>query len=183
MSKPSLICDKVKVTHTEEEIKRKVAELADQIVEDCLECDQPPIFMAVMGGAVHFFSDLTRAIGARMHLVQDFMVVKSYEGQETTGNVKFLLDHRSEIKGRDVIIVEDIVDTGFTMRAIIDLLWTRQPRSIKVCTLVDKPERRQVSDLHLDYLGFSIEDYFIVGYGMDEDEAYRNLPFMGRLEQ
>jgi len=171
-----------KITYTSDQIQARVRELADQIVQDYAESDRPLVFITIMSGAMSFCSDLTRAISDRMHLVQDFMVVKSYDGQNTTGNVKVLFDHRSNIKDCDVIVVEDIVDTGLTIKAILNILEARKPSSIKICTMFEKSERRLVADLELDYVGFPIEDYFIVGYGMDEDEAYRHLPFTAMLK-
>lgn len=169
------------ITFDSDKIHTRVLEIADQIVADYQGSDKQLVVIAIMGGAVHFFSDLTRAIGPRMHLQQDFMVVKSYEGQDTTGNVKIIFDHRADIEDCDVILVEDIVDTGLTIQAILNILKARKPHSIRVASLFYKTERRQVQDLQIDYIGFSIEDYFIVGYGMDCDEEYRHLPFAGMM--
>lgn len=183
MASHSVMRELSKVTFERNQIRDRVQELADQIVSDLQDSDHKLVVIAIMGGAVHFFSDLTRAIGPRMHLEQDFMVVKSYEGQDSTGNVKIIFDHRADIEDCDVIIVEDIVDTGLTISAILNLLKARKPHSVRVATLFDKVERRQVEDLEIDYIGFEIDDYFIVGYGMDCDEAYRHLPFAGMMKQ
>ncbi|MBT4209987.1 MAG: hypoxanthine phosphoribosyltransferase [Candidatus Komeilibacteria bacterium] len=178
----SLKGDIVHILFTKEQIAIRVKELADQLVVDLPESDQPPIFVNIMGGAAHFFVHLTEAIGDRGQLIEDFMAVKSYDEDKSTGSAKILIDLLSDIADRDIVIVEDIIDSGITMRAILDLLSPRKPRSIRVCTLLDKAEARQVDDLQVDYVGFTVGDHFVVGYGLDSRQGYRHLPYIGVLK-
>ncbi len=170
--------DVLKVLISEEEIKRRVKELGKQITEDFAGKDI--VVVSVLKGSVMFMADLLREID--VHTEIDFMVCSSYgSGVVSTGAVKMLKDIFLPIEGRDVIIVEDILDTGKTLHYIKDYLWARKPNSIQICTLLDKPERRQ-ADINADYIGFVVPDEFVIGYGLDYDEHYRNLPYIGVLK-
>jgi hypoxanthine phosphoribosyltransferase len=161
-----------------EELQAKVAELGRQISDDYRGRD--PLLICLLRGAVVFLSDLIRAIDIPLEM--DFMAISSYGAStESSGVVRLVMDLKSNITGRDVLIVEDIVDTGRTLTYILDNLQTRRPASIKVCALLSKPSRREVQ-VKLDYLGFEIPDRFVVGYGLDYGEVYRNLPFIGVLK-
>jgi hypoxanthine phosphoribosyltransferase len=161
-----------------EELQAKVAELGRQISEDYQE--RNPLLICLLRGAVVFLSDLIRAIDIPLEM--DFMAISSYGAStESSGVVRLVMDLKSNITGRDVLIVEDIVDSGRTLAYILDNLQTRRPADIKVCALLSKPSRREVQ-VELDYLGFEIPDKFVVGYGLDYAEVYRNLPFIGVLK-
>jgi hypoxanthine phosphoribosyltransferase len=123
-----------------------------------------------------FMSDLARHV--KSPLIFDFMDVSSYEGTESSGVVRVIKDLEENIEGRNVLIVEDIVDTGLTLRHVVDFLKTRNPASMRICTLLDKPDRRTEKQIDVDYNGFEIPDKFVVGYGLDYDEKYRNIPFI-----
>lgn len=161
-----------------EELQAKVAELGQQISKDYR--GRNPLLICLLRGAVVFLSDLIRAIDIPLEM--DFMAISSYGAStESSGVVRLVMDLKSNITDRDVLIVEDIVDTGRTLAYILDNLQTRHPADIKVCALLSKPSRREVQ-VELDYLGFEIPDKFVVGYGLDYAENYRNLPFIGVLK-
>ena len=144
--------------------------------------DRQIVMVLVLKGSFVFGSDLARAIDHPNCRI-DFLGVRSYgEGTESTGVVQITHDLSKPIEGQDVLIVEDIVDTGLTLAHLIDLLRTRKPRSLKVCSLLHKPARKRV-EVKIDYLGFTIEDRFVVGYGLDFGERYRNLPYIGVIER
>ena len=170
----------VKVFLSEKEIKDKVAELGKQISEDYRGKDKNLLVIAVLKGSVIFLSDLIRNIDVDLSI--DFMVISSY-GKSTTskGNVKIIKDLDINIQSYDLLIVEDILDSGYTLSKLIEILKVRKPKSLKICSLLDKPDRRVVN-VDLDYCGFTVPDEFIVGYGLDYDEKYRNLPYIGILE-
>ena len=162
--------DFAKVLITKEEIAAKVKEVAARITEDYK--GESVLFVCILKGSVHFYSDLTREID--LPLTMDFMSISSYgAGTTSSGEVKMLKDLDKTINGKHVIIVEDIIDSGNTLSYLKRLLSSRQPASIKICTLLDKPSRRKV-DLTPDYCCFTIPDEFVVGYGLDYDELYRN---------
>ena len=170
----------IKVFLSEEEIKAKVAELGKKISDDYRGSDKNLILIAILKGSVVFLSDLMRNIDIDLNI--DFMVVSSYGAStESSGNIKIIKDLDINIRDYDLLIVEDILDSGRTLSKLIDILKMRDPKSLKVCTLLDKPDRR-VCNVDLDYCGFVIPDEFIVGYGLDFDEKYRNLPYIGILE-
>ena len=164
---------------TEEELQAKIAELGKAISADYAGKDL--LALCILRGAVIFLSDLIRQLTIPHEI--DFMAVSSYGGTrtESSGVVRILMDVRTSIEGRNVLIVEDIVDSGLTLDYIVDNLKTRRPASLRTCALLNKHERREV-DVPLDYVGFDIPDQFVVGYGLDYDEKYRNLPFIGVLK-
>jgi len=170
--------DVAEILITEEELQARVAELGKAISDDYRGKDL--LLVCILRGAVVFLSDLMRHITIPHEI--DFMAVSSYgAATETSGIVRILKDLETSIEGRDVLIVEDIVDTGLTLNYIINNLKTRRPASLRTCVLLNKPERRLV-DVPLDYVGFDIPNKFVVGYGLDYGEKYRNLPFIGVLK-
>lgn len=163
---------------SQKEIEKKVVELAGKIQKDYE--GQDILLVGILKGASVFVADLMRKIDLNVNI--DFMSVSSYgSGTESSGTVKILKDLDVDIEGKNVLIVEDIIDSGATLRNLYDTLMTRNPKSLKLCTLLDKPERRKVH-IDVDYVGFTIEDKFIVGYGIDYDEKYRNLPYIAMVE-
>jgi hypoxanthine phosphoribosyltransferase len=161
-----------------EEIEKRVKELAAQM--DKLYEGRKPIVVCILKGSVLFFTDLIRNMKTDVEL--DFMVVSSYgSGTKSSGQLKIGKDLSGDIKNRDVLIVEDIIDSGNTLYNLKKMLITRQPASINIITLLDKPERREVP-MEPDYTGFVIEDKFVIGYGLDYAEDYRNLPYVGVLK-
>lgn len=170
--------DMQEVLYSEEQLKARVAELGKQISEDY--AGQEVMLLSVLRGAFVFMADLARAIDLPMTL--DFMAVSSYgKGTSSSGQVQITKDLTEDISGRHVLIVEDILDSGNTLHYLLKILEQRHPASMKVCTLLDKPDRR-VKPVHVDYTGFTIPDAFVVGYGMDYAEKYRNLPYLGILK-
>ena len=162
---------------TEEQLAAKVAEMGAQISKDYQ--GRKLIILGVLKGSVVFMSDLIRSITVPVEM--DFMAVSSYgAGVKTSGVVKILKDLDRLIAGYDVLVVEDILDSGMTLSYLTELLRERDPASIRLCTLLDKPDRRKV-DIKPDYVGFTIPDEFVVGYGLDYAELYRNLPYVGIL--
>ena len=159
---------------TEEEAKEIVRSLGEQIARDYE--GKNLVLVSVLKGAVVFMADLMRAID--IPLTIDFMVVSSYHKTESTGTVKIIKDLDTDLTGKDILIVEDILDTGRTLASLMEILKMRNPASLKICTFLDKPDRR-VADIVADYIGKVIPDEFVVGYGLDYDEAYRNLPYVG----
>lgn len=167
-----------KVLYSEEEIKKIVASLGEQISKDYK--DKNLLLVSILKGSVIFMADLMRAITVPCKI--DFMSVSSYgSGVKTSGVVRILKDLDRPIDDCDVLIVEDILDSGLTLDYIIGMLGARNPKSIKVCTLFDKPERR-ITKVKADYSGIKVPDEFIVGYGLDYNEIYRNIPFIGVLK-
>lgn len=162
----------------EEAIRRRIRELGVQITEDYQGCR--PVLIGILKGSVLFLADLIREI--KLDCAVDFMSAASYEGDSSTGVVRLLLDLRESVQGKDVIIVEDIVDTGLTISYLQQNLKTRKPKSIAVCTLLDKPDCRKVT-VSPKYTGFEIPNEFVVGFGLDYNERYRNLPYIGVLKQ
>jgi hypoxanthine phosphoribosyltransferase len=173
---PEEIVDRILVD--EATLQRRVAELGKAISADYEGKDL--VLICVLKGGVAFLTDLMRQITIPHEI--DFMAISSYGvGQrESTGAVRVIMDLKSDIAGRDVLIVEDIVDSGRTMDYLLRLLRAREPASLRVCTLLNKPGRRVVG-VTLDYVGFDIPDEFVLGYGLDFDEKYRNLPYVGVL--
>ncbi|MBN2149238.1 MAG: hypoxanthine phosphoribosyltransferase [Anaerolineales bacterium] len=164
---------------SEEEIQRRVAELGAEISRDYLGKDL--LLICILRGGVLFLADLMRQITIP-HML-DFMSVSSYGvgARRSSGQSRITLDVNTDIRNRHVLLVEDIVDSGYTIKSVIDLLASRQPLSVKVCALLDKAERREV-EVPIHYRGFVIPDKFVFGYGLDADEYYRSLPFIGVLD-
>ena len=168
-----MINDIEQVLITEEEIKEKIKLLGEKISNDYKDSDNL-LLVGVLKGAVVFMADLIRHIDIPLNI--DFMAVSSYgSSTESSGVVRILKDLDETVEGKDILIVEDIIDSGLTLSYMCDILRSRKPNSIKICTLLDKPSRRKI-DLKVDYTGFEIPDYFVVGYGLDYAEKYRNLP-------
>lgn len=170
--------DVLRVLLSEDEIREKVRELGGKITADYKNSNL--MLVTVLTGAVVFLADLMRQIDVPAEI--DFMVVSSYgSGVKSSGVVKIVKDLDVPLAGKDILIVEDILDSGLTLSYIKELLESRGPRSIRIATLLDKPSRRKV-DLQADYIGFSVPDEFVIGYGLDYDEKYRNLPYIGILK-
>lgn len=167
-----------RIFFSEEEIKNRVKELGAQLTVDYK--DKDPVIIGVLKGSFVFMADITRSIDTYCDI--DFMAVSSYgSGTTTTGAVKITKDLSHDIQGRNVIIIEDILDSGVTLSYLKGYLEVRKPASIKICALLDKPARRR-ADINADYVGFLCPDEFIVGYGLDYAERYRNLPYIGVLK-
>ena len=164
---------------SEEALKAKVAELGAQISRDYE--GRNLVLVSILKGSVVFMADLMRAVTIPCSI--DFMVVSSYGGSNTTtsGLVKIIKDLDGDLSGKDVLIVEDILDTGITLSNLVPMLKMRNPNSVKICTILSKPSRR-MADIEPDYCGFEVPDEFVVGYGLDYDEKYRNLPYVGVLK-
>ena len=171
-----------KILITREKIKNRVREMGREITEDYRDAPEPIVLICILKGSVVFFSDLMREIDHDCRL--DFMIVKSYiGGTESSGNVRFVKDLDESITGKHAIIVEDIIDSGLTLTFLKANLITRGAKSLKICTLLDKPVRRSPrATITVDYSGFTIPNEFVVGYGLDYDERYRNLPDIGVLK-
>ena len=163
---------------TEEEIQAKVRELGEQLATDYK--DKFPLAIGVLKGAMPFMADLLKRVDA--HLEMDFMDVSSYgTAQVSSGEVKIIKDLNTSVEGRDILIVEDIIDSGLTLSYLVELFRSRKAKSIKIVTLLDKPTGRK-ADIQADYVGFIVPDAFVVGYGLDYIEKYRNLPYVGVLK-
>ncbi len=160
-------------------IQQRIEELGAQISKDY--ADEEILLVCILRGGILFLTDLIRQISVPVNL--EFMSVSSYGvgARQSSGQPRITLDVNTDIRGRNVLLVEDIVDSGHTIKAVCDFLSTRQPKSLRVCTLLDKFERREV-DVMVDYVGFQIPNKFVFGYGLDIDEYYRNLPFIGVVD-
>lgn len=170
---------KDKMLLTKEQIAARVRELGAQITNDYEDVDGDLVLVGILKGAVVFFADLIREID--LPLSMDFMAISSYgSATKSSGVVRIMKDLDKDIVGKHVLVVEDIIDSGLTLSFLKDNLLSRGAASLRICTLLDKPERRKV-DLHVDYAGFQIPDEFVVGYGLDYAEVYRNLPDIGVL--
>lgn len=167
-----------RVFFSEEDLKKRVAEIAAEINRDY--AGKEPMLISVLRGSFVFMADLIRKI--EVPCTVDFMAVSSYgRGTTSSGQVQITKDLSDDIEGKDIIVVEDILDSGNTLSYLLQLLRARKPASMKLCTLLDKPDRR-VKEVHVDYTGFTIPDEFVVGYGLDYAEKYRNLPYIGILK-
>lgn len=165
---------------TKEEIVKRIKELGEEITNDFKNESEPLIVIGLLKGSVVFMADLIREI--RLPLEIDFIEASSYgEGTHTTREVKILKDLRSTISGKNVLVVEDIIDSGFTLKKILKILGSRNPKKVSLCTLLNKPERREV-EVTVQYIGFEIPNEFVVGYGLDFNEKYRNLEYVGIAE-
>ena len=172
-----MLNDIERVLISEEELQAKVKEMGRKISEDFR--GKEPLFVGVLKGCFIFMSDLLRNVD--IHCTMDFMAVSSYSGTSSTGAVKINKDLNQDIEGRHIIIVEDILDSGVTLSYLKKYLEVRKPASISIATLLDKPARRK-ADVYADYSCFEVPDAFVVGYGLDYNEVYRNLPYIGVLK-
>lgn len=171
---------KIRELISADELQKRIAELGEQITKDYAGKDLHLI--CILKGGVMFMTELSKHIGPSVHVSMDFMSVSSYGNERSsTGRVRILKDLDEPIEDREVLIVEDIIDSGKTLSTLTQMLAYRNPASVKLCTLLDKPSRREV-DVHVDYIGFTIEDLFVLGFGLDYDQFYRNLPYIGVVE-
>lgn len=173
------MAENIKVLLSEEKIAQKIKELAELISK---EYEGKSIHLiCVLKGGVFFMTELSKHITVPVSI--DFMAVSSYgDATVSSGRVRILKDLDESIEGKDVIVVEDIIDSGRTLSHLMEMLKTRGPKSLKLCTLLDKPSRRE-ADVFVDYIGFQIPDEFVVGYGLDYAQLYRNLPYIGVVQQ
>jgi hypoxanthine phosphoribosyltransferase len=172
--------DVAKVLIPEQELQARIAELGQEI-NATYDDDDKPLLVCVLKGAFMFLADLVRHLEMRHEV--DFMEISSYgSGTVSSGVVRILLDLEQNIEGRHVLIVEDIIDSGHTLDYVVRNLRTRRPASLRICTLLTKPSRREI-EIPVDFVGFEVPDEFVAGYGLDFDEVYRNLPFIGVLKK
>jgi hypoxanthine phosphoribosyltransferase len=169
-----------RVLITEEEIEKRCVELAEEIEKYYNEKKEIPMVIGLLKGSVPFMAELIKRF--TFGCVIDFMSVSSYEGTTSTGDVRIDKDTDISVKGRSVLVVEDIVDTGRTLKAVRELLYYRGATDVKIVSLLNKPDRRVV-DIEADYVGFTIPNEFVVGYGLDYNQVYRNLPYIGVLKE
>lgn len=173
------MAETVKVMIPEEQVEERIKQLGEQISKDY--AGKQIHLICVLKGGVFFMCELAKRI--TVPVTMDFMSVSSYgAGTKSSGIVKIVKDLDQSIEGRDVLVVEDIIDSGRTLSHLMKILNERKPSSICLCTLLDKPERREVDDVNVDYTGFQVPDEFVVGYGLDYDQMYRNLPYVGVVE-
>lgn len=172
------MAEKISVMISEEDVAKKIAELA-AVLNEVYEGKQLHMICVLKGG-VFFMTELSKHL--TMPCTLDFMAVSSYgNATESSGKISILKDLDETIEGKDVLLVEDIIDSGRTLSYLMEMLKERNPKSLKLCTLLDKPDRRE-AEVHVDYTGFRIPDAFVVGYGLDYQQKYRNLPFIGVVE-
>lgn len=164
----------LELMYSTEHITTRVNEIGEQITKEYQDKDL--VLIGVLKGSCVFMADLMRAIDLQMAI--DFMAVASYKGTQSSGDVEILKDLTNSIRGKDIIVCEDIIDTGLTLTRLVEILGTRGANSIKIATLLDKPEPRINKELKVDYCGFTIPNKFVVGYGLDVDGRFRNLPFI-----
>lgn len=170
--------NKINVLISEEQLQNRINELGKQISEEYE--GKEIVIICILKGSTYFTVDLTKKI--TNNLIIDFMKVSSYgNNKESSGKIKVELELSTDIKNKDVIIVEDIIDTGITLNYLCEYIKEKDPNSLKICTLLDKKERR-VKNVEVDYVGFEIENKFVIGYGLDYAEYYRNLPYVGYIE-
>lgn len=171
--------EKIKILIDEEKLNTRIKQLADKISEDYK--NEEIVLVCILRGAVYFAIDLSKKITDSV-VILDFMRASSYgNSKETTGNVELTIDLSTNIENKNVIIVEDIIDSGYTLNYLYDYLKKKNPKTLKICVLLDKKERRQ-KDIRIDYTAFEVENKFIVGYGLDYENKYRNLPYVGYVE-
>ena len=171
--------ERIKVLIDEENLDNRIKEIAEEISRDYK--NEELIFVCILKGAVYFAVDLSKAVNSS-NIILDFMKVSSYgEGTETTGKVKMKVDLSTNIENKNVIIIEDIIDSGYTLNYLYNYLKSKNPKTLKLCVLLDKKERRK-KDIKVDYTGFEIENKFVVGYGLDYADRYRSLPYIGCIE-
>ena len=170
---------RVEVMISEQEIKQRIAALGQQISADYRDRGNDIVLVGLLRGSFMFMADLCRAIEVSHEV--DFMTASSYgSGMSSTRDVKIMKDLDEDIRGKDVLIVEDIIDSGNTLSKVREILSLREPKSLAICTLLDKPERREVH-VDVEYVGFTIPDEFVVGYGIDYAQRYRHLPYVGKV--
>ena len=172
--------EKIKVLITKEEINNRIKEIACDINRDYYGEDV--VLVCVLNGAVYFAVDLSKEL-TDCNVSMDFVKISSYgvNARKSSGNIDFKLDIRTDIKDKNVIIIEDIIDSGNTLSYLYDYLLEKCPKSLKICVLLDKKERRE-KEVNVSYVGFSVDDKFVLGYGLDYDEGYRNLTYIGYIE-
>ena len=169
----------ISVHITEDQLEKRIAEIGEQITQEYE--GQSVYLICILKGSIFFTTELAKNI--KLPMTIDFMSVSSYgSGTESSGEVKIKKDLECSIEGENVIVVEDIIDSGNTPSRLIKLLKARKPKNLTICTLLDKPDRRVVDDIEVDYTGFVIPDKFVVGYGLDFDQRFRNLPYIGFIE-
>lgn len=168
----------IKVLISEEKINKRLDELANQLMEEYK--GQNLMFLCILKGSIFFTVELAKRI--KNNIQFEFIEVSSYENNESTGKIKLNKDITGSIEGKNVIIIEDIVDTGRTLCFLKEYLLQKNPKSLKICTLLDKPSRR-IEPIEADYIGFTIENKFVIGYGLDDEQNYRNLNYIGYVEE
>ena len=170
----------IKVLIDEKRLNKRISEIANEISEEYK--NEEIVLVCILKGAIYFAVELSKRI-TNNTVILDFMKVSSYgNNTETSGKINFNLDTSVELENKNVIIIEDIIDSGFTLNYLYDYLEKKNPKTLKICVLLDKKERRQ-QDIKVDYKGFEIEDKFVLGYGLDYQEKYRNLPYIGYIEK
>ena len=175
----AIVAENVRVLFTADQIQTRLRELGAQITRDY--AGHPPVLLCILKGSYVFTADLARAIDLEVHI--EFLGLQSYgDDTRSSGVVQITQDLTRPIADQDVLVVEDIVDTGLTLSYLLDLMKTRGPRSVKVCALLHKPTRKKI-EVPIDYLGFTIDDQFVIGYGLDWGQKYRNLPYIGVIEE
>lgn len=175
----SMLEDIKEVLITEEELQQRIRELGEELSQEY--ADKNPVIIGVLKGVVIFYADMVRRI--RVPCEMDFMSISSYSGTDSTGSARIHKDVNVDLTGRHVLVLEDIFDTGNSLDFTYRYLMERKPASVKICTLLDKPSRRNPKiTLKADYVGFTVPNAFVVGYGLDYNEQYRNLPFVGILK-
>ena len=166
-----------KILITKEQIETRVKELADEINRDY--AGEEIILVGILRGSIYFLVDLSRLINSNVYI--EFMSVSSYIGTQSSGEVRINKDITRPLEGKNVLVVEDVIDTGYTLSYLKQILLARKPKSLKICSFLDKPSRRKV-DFQGDYIGFAVPDEFVVGYGLDFNQKYRNFPEIGVLK-
>lgn len=169
--------DILKIIISEENLQNKISDISKQISNDYR--DKELIIICVLNGAIFFCVDLIKRLSVSAEI--DYINVSSYHGTSSSGEVRLIRDISIDIENKDVLILEDILDTGITLTYLKEHILSKNPRSLKICSLLDKPSRRK-KDIKLDYTGFVIDDIFIIGYGMDYNQKYRQLPYIGELK-
>lgn len=168
----------IKVLINEETINKRLDKLANQLMEEYKEKDL--VFLSILKGSVFFTVELAKRI--KNNIQFEFIEVSSYEGHESTGEIKINKDIANSIEGKEVVIIEDIIDTGRTLCFLKNYILQKNPASLKICALLDKPSRR-LAPIEADYIGFTIENKFVIGYGLDDEQNYRNLNYIGYIEE
>ena len=170
--------ENIKILIDEKKLEERISEIAKQIEKDYK--NKEIIFLGILKGSIPFMWELAKRVKNKVKF--EFIEVSSYQGTESTGKIVLHKDIKESVEGKDVIIIEDILDTGRTLNYLKEKLLQKNPNSLKIATLLNKPSRR-ISDIEVDYTGFEIEDKFVIGFGLDYDQIYRNLPYIGYIEQ